>query len=355
MKDEYLFLWAQWGVLNCDRHKALINKFGNLQRAWNAANLEILRGLGVTNDTARNLLEAKSKISFEQIMDVVQQFQIKLLYVEDSDYPENLKNISKPPPFLFVRGKLPSFHKSLAIVGTRAHSDYGRNITERFTADLAREGFVIVSGLALGIDSIAHRATVECNGTTVAVLGSGVDKIYPSSNHRLADDILRSGGAIVSVFPLGTPALPHHFPQRNVIVAGLTLGTLVTEGGVKSGALITAREALNEGRGVFAIPCNVAKLVLSGTNQYIRESKAKLVENIDHILEEFRMQGTLMKQEQEFTDDERFILERLGCDGKSMDQLFDETTYDIPQLANILVGLQLKSVVNQEYNRWVLA
>jgi len=355
MSDEYIYLWAQWGILTCDRHLAVLRKYGDLEKAWHEVTPQFLEGLRMSSDSVKVAMEIKAKISFEQIQDIVKRFKAGILYVEDDEYPYNLKNLSKPPPFLFVRGELPSFHKSISIVGTRAHSDYGRNSAQKFTADLVREGFVIVSGLALGIDSISHRTAIENGGITVAVLGSGVDKIYPSSNYRLAQDILSSNGAIVSAFPLGTQPFPHHFPRRNMVIAGLTQGALVIEGGRKSGALITADQSLKEGRSVFAIPCNIASLALSGTNNLIRNSEAKLVENVDHILEDFGLKGTFMKEAQDFNQDERVILEKLANSGRSMDKLFEETTYNIPELANILVGLQLKGVVTQEYNKWVLA
>jgi DNA processing protein len=355
MHDEYTYLWAQLGILTHQGYTTLLKKFGSLKDAWHKVTPEILRGIQLHTDTIEKAFETKERLSFEQIMECMREKDIKLYTLEDEDYPDTLKNIKCPPPFLFVRGQLPSFHRSLSVVGTRAHSDYGKHATEKFTADLVRSGFVIVSGLALGIDSIAHRITLEHNGITVAVLGSGVDNIYPPSNYRLAMDILSNGGAIISSYPLGSPAFPYHFPERNCIVAGLTQGTLVVEGGIKSGARITAKEALNYGRSVFAIPTNISNYSLSVTNFLVRNSEAKLVENADHILEDFNMQGTLMKAEPELTTDERFILERLALNGKTMDQLFEETTFNIPQLANILVMLQIKGVVDREYNRWVLA
>lgn len=354
MKDEYLYLWAQWGILTCDRHAAIIEYFGDLETAWHRIGRDFLRGLRMSDEKIDAALEIKNRISLEQILDLVRQFHVRVYYVRDADYPELLKNLSKPPPFIFVRGSLPSFHKSISVVGTRAHSDYGRNVAERFTADLSRDGFVVVSGLALGIDTVAHRITVQSGGITVAVLGSGVDKIYPSSNYRLAQEILSSGGALVSAFPLGTPAYPHHFPQRNYIVAGLTLGTLVVEGGERSGALITADAALAEGRAVFAVPSNISNLALSGTNKLIRNSAAKLVENADHILEDFGMKGALMSELKSYTQEELLVLERLSFGAKNVDELLQETTFNIPELAEIILTLQIKNALTHEGNRYAL-
>ena len=352
MKDKYYYLWAQWGILTCDRHSAIIRHFGDLETAWNKITPQFMSGLRMSPDKIREAFDIRNRISFEQTMDIMKACNAKLFYIEDDDYPETLKNLSKPPPFLYVRGKLPSFQRSLAVVGTRAHSDYGRHMTEGFVSDLVRQDFVVVSGLAFGIDSIAHRTTLREGGITVAVLASGVDIISPASNHGLAMEILESDGAIVSTFPLGTTAQPHYFPRRNLIIAGLTKGTLVIEGGVKSGALITARDALDENREVFAVPSRVSSSINSGTNKIIRESKAKLVENISHIMESFGMKIDDVKQIRDLDEDERLILEKLSLEGKTMDELFDETEFNIPQLAQILIRLQLKGIVRQEYTCW---
>jgi DNA processing protein len=352
MKDKYYYLWAQWGILTCDRHNAIITHFGDLETAWHKITPQFMSGLRMNSEQVKEAIEVRNRISFEQTMDIVKAYNVKLLYIEDDDYPENLKHLSKPPPFLYVRGKLPSFQRSLAVVGTRAHSDYGRHVTEDFVSDLVRQDFVVVSGLAFGIDSIAHRRTIRDGGITVAVLASGVDKITPSSNYNLGMEILESDGAIVSTFPLGTIPQPKYFPRRNMIIAGLTKGTLVIEGGSKSGALITAKNALDEGREVFAIPERISNFKDSGTNKYIRESRAKLVENIEHIMESFGMNIDDSKKIRDFNEDEKIILDHLALDGKTMDQLFRVTEFNIPQLSYILVTLQLKKVVRKEGVRW---
>jgi len=354
MKDEFLFLWAQWGILNLHQMQVVLKHFGDFERAWKEVTPEFLRQLGMRFDKAQRVFEIRDKLSFSATLDVVQQFGIQLYFWEDEAYPAPLKALETAPPFLFVRGKLPSFHKSIAIVGTRSMSAYGQAMTERFTSDLIREGFVVVSGLARGVDSVAHRTTLQNGGRTVAVMGTGVDLIYPSSNHRLAQEILESGGALMSSFPLGTPGLAHHFPKRNSIVAGLTRGTLVIEGGVKSGALITARLALDYGREVFAVPGNVTQLALSGTNHLIRNTMAKLVENAEHVLEDFGMQVQAQAISHDFSKAERSILEQLTTGPKNMDELLAQTVFDVPQLSELLIYLQLKSAVAQQGERWSL-
>ena len=347
-------MFAQWGIFTTEQCRIILNKFGSFKAAWKGLSYEDIHNLNVRGEKAERVLEIRERISFEQMMKVVRELEVKVCFVDDADYPVTLKQMENGPPFLFVRGKLPDFHKALAVVGTRSCTDYGRLVTKRFTADLVRHGFVVVSGLATGIDSVAHKTTLENNGITVAVLGSGVDVITPNSNHRLAQNIIQSGGAIISTYPLGTLAKRHHFPDRNIIIAGLCQGTLVTEAGQHSGALITAREAHELGREVFAVPNDINKYALSGTNEYIRGSKAKLVDNIGHILEDLKMQIKDMRQILDLSHDERILLERLASGGKTIDDLVIETTFDIPKLCEIILQLQLKNAIAEQNNRFVI-
>lgn len=353
MNDEYLFLFAQWNAFNAEQCRLILNRFGSFKSAWKELTIADIRELNIRADKASRVLEIRERISFEDIMTQVREFGVKVYFVDDNDYPETLKN-ANPPPFLFVRGNLPPFYKAMAVVGTRSATDYGRNVAKRFTSDLVRHGFVIVSGLAIGIDSVAHQTTLELNGITVAVLGSGVDIISPTSNYRLAHEILQSGGAVVSAYPLGTQAQRHHFPERNSIISGLCQGTLIIEGGMHSGAMHTAKAAHEQGREVFAVPNDVNKYALSGTNHLIRTSQAKLVENINHIVEDFQMQLKNMHLEIELTHDERILMERLSGGGKTMDELVIETTFDIPKLSELILKLQLKNAITEQEYRWVI-
>ena len=196
--------------------------------------------------------------------------------------------------------------------------------------------------------------TLKNNGITIAVLGSGVDHIYPRTNINLAQKILNSGGAIISEYPLGTPASKHHFPLRNRIISGLSKGALIIEGGAKSGALITARYALEQSREVFAIPNNITKVGLSGTNKLIRCCEAKLVENINHILEDFKMQPANFKKPIFFSSSESELIERIADCGKSIDELVMETHYNVAKLSEVFINLQLKGVVREVNRKWVI-
>lgn len=354
MTDQHLYLWAQWGILNFDQYQIVKKQFGDLETAWNKINSVFLQKLGFGREKAERVFEMKNGINFHQLVRRIEELNVRILCIDDDEYPKCLQSIQNPPVFLFVRGKLPPLHKSLGVVGTRAITDYGRLTTEKFVNGLVRNNFVIVSGLALGVDSCAHETTIKNNGITVAVLGSGVDHIYPSSNQSLAFRILKKGGAILSEYPLGTPALQHHFPMRNRIISGLSRGVLIVEGGIKSGALITARYALEQGREVFAVPNNITKLGLSGTNHLIRRSEAKLVEGVEHILEEFQMQPAQIKQQITFSPIESELIERIVNEGKSIDELVMETHYNVARLTEVFIGLQLKGVVREINRKWVI-
>jgi DNA processing protein len=210
--------------------------------------------------------------------------QTSMLFTElnyaDSQYPDILREISKPPQRLFMRGELPA-GIMVAIVGSRRPTKYGEDMTRRLAGELAAAGIAIVSGLAIGIDAIAHSAALEAGGCTVAVLGNGIDHIYPTRNHRLGERILDRGGAIISEHGPGTPALPHHFPMRNRIIAGMTRGVIVAEAAEASGSLITANLALDYNRVVMAVPGNVGNLTAAGPNHLLRRGAVLITESGD--------------------------------------------------------------------------
>jgi len=355
MNDEYVYLWAQWGILNAEQYRFLLSKFGDLESAWGKITSKFLIEIGFGREKAERVFQIRKSLNFKEIVAKVEDLNVKILCLGDEDYPSLLAEIHDPPPFIFVRGALPSFHKSLGVVGTRNITDYGRMVTDKMASALVYNGFVIVSGLALGVDACAHKTTIENKGITVAVLGSGVDMLYPSENVFLGKEILKNGGAIVSEYPFGTPPLTHHFPARNRIISGLSKGILVVEGGVKSGALITARFALEQGREVFAVPNNITKVSLSGTNHLIRRGEAKLVESVEHILEEFHLSTFSEQAVMDFDKDETSLLKILSSGGKTMDELIAGTAWNIARLSEMMTNLSLKKAVREEGVKWVIA
>lgn len=353
--NQYLYLWAQWGVLNFQQYQQLTQEFSSLQEAWDKITPEHFRRWGMGEEKIGRIFDIRSKLDFQHLVQTLEEIDGHILSLDSPDYPERLKQITNPPPFLFVRSQLPSLHKALAVVGTRAATSYGKQVAEKLTTGLVHQGFVIVSGLAMGIDTFAHQTTIENQGITVAVLGSGVDQIYPAANQRLAEAILQSGGAIVSTYPLGTPAMPHHFPERNEIVAGLSRGVLVIEGSLKSGALITARLALEQGREVFAVPHDITRKGLEGTHHLIRRGEAKLVSAVEDILEEFQL--SLHDQPSLFqpSSEHKPLLSALEKEPKTADELSQILSLPIPDLTGQLVELSLQGAVVQVGERWALS
>lgn len=269
---------------------------------------------------------------------------------DDADYPKLLKEIYDPPFCLFVKGKLKNDGYNLAVVGTRKFSNYGKQITEEIVEPLASQGITIVSGLAYGIDGIAHKATLEVGGTTIAVLGSGINRahIFPKEHARLAEEIVEKGGAVISEYPPGTIPTRYTFPRRNRIVAGMSLGTLVIEAPEESGALITAQCALDNGRDVFAVPQNINSENSVGPNNLIKNG-AKLITNYQEILEALNLQEikNFIDNKQIIPDSpiEEKILNCLSKEPQHVDLIIKETKLDSPTVNSNLTLMEMKGKV----------
>uniref|UniRef100_A0A7V3J8W6 DNA-protecting protein DprA n=1 Tax=candidate division CPR3 bacterium TaxID=2268181 RepID=A0A7V3J8W6_UNCC3 len=275
---------------------------------------------------------------------------MKKIAQDDANYPFLLSKIFDPPSFLYYEGELPKEDEVLvAVVGSRACTPYGRQVAEEISYNLAKEGITIVSGLALGIDSVAHRAALTAKGKTIAVLGSGLDVIYPSSHMKLAKEIIENGGALISEFSPGTPPLPHHFPLRNRIISGISQGIIVVEAGFKSGALITARCALEQGREVFAVPGSIYSLNSQGSNSLIKMG-AHVVTNFLDVLDVLNLKPktktkTKRKEIKCETKEEAILLALLGPEPVSIDKLHALSKLDIAVVTSTLVMLEIKGLV----------
>lgn len=261
----------------------------------------------------------------------------RVLNLSDNSYPYLLKNIFDPPKRLNISGDLPDFnlHPPIAVIGSRKPTEHGERMAFELAGSLANAGFTIVSGLAYGVDSIAHRGCLDKNGVTVAVLGSGLEHIYPPIHEKLADEIVQKGGAVISEYEAKELPLQHHFPERNRIISGLSLGVVVVEAAIASGTLITARSALEQGREVFAVPGLAGNVNTAGTHRLIREGAA-LVESAQDIID--IMSPRLSKEwnakfsGQSFGigDKERRLLDLLGNKPKPVDLLIEESGF-LPQ------------------------
>ncbi len=278
---------------------------------------------------------------------------VRFITYWDEVYPERLKQITDPPPVLFCKGDLVGPDEVyVAVVGTRNPTAYGRVVTERLCRDLAERGVSVVSGLARGIDTIAHRATLRAGGRTVAVLGSGLDIVYPGENRELARKISRQG-ALLSELPLGSKPDAPNFPRRNRIIAGMCVGVVIVEAGEKSGALITARYALEQNREVFAVPGNVTSEKSRGTNRLIKEG-AKLVETADDILDEIRPQLPSLLREvrkaqktPELAGLEKRVFDVLSDEPKHIDDLASELDEEPGRVLAALLSLELQNLATQ--------
>jgi len=273
---------------------------------------------------------------------------IRILKIEDKNYPKLLKEIKEPPKVLYYRGELNPGDQCFAIVGTRRCSDYGKQVALEMAGDLAEAGLIIVSGLAPGIDTFAHTATVERKKRTIAVLGTGIDEktTYPQSNLKLAQRILETGGCLISEYPPGTPGSKFTFPQRNRIISGLSLGVLVVEAKEKSGALITANWAKKQGRKIFAIPGLIHSLNSKGPH-YLIKNGAKLVENANDILEELNLpKSTHPGEVLGETEEENLILETLKEGPLDIDKIIEKTKLPAATVASTLSILEIKGKVS---------
>jgi len=300
----------------------------------------------------------------EELIKKAQEMGVELLSLEDEGYPDLLKHIYDPPPILYVKGQdLNPNDKTIAIVGTRKASRYGKEVAKKLAFELASLGITIVSGMASGIDTSAHKGALEAKGKTVAVFGCGVDVIFPSENRSLASEI-ESSGALVSEFPLGTGTEKGNFPRRNRIISGLSLGVIMVEGHYDSGAMITAKFALDQGREVFAVPGNVELDQSKGPHWLIKQG-AKLVESVEDVLEELHMVMPKKVDSRELkvespsislgtsrdysnlSPEEQKIITVLSLEPKHIDTISVETALSIPQVSSLLMMLEVKKVVRQ--------
>ncbi len=273
---------------------------------------------------------------------------IKEVSIKDENYPEGLRHIAVPPEMLYIRGELlASDANAVAIVGSRKCTHYGKQVAYDLANALARRGVIVVSGMALGIDAEAHKGALDAGGRTIAVLGTGVDdaSIYPHTHKPLAERIVRAG-AVLSEFEPGTPAYPGNFPQRNRIIAGLAYGTVIVEADERSGSLITARFALDQGKEVFAVPGQIYSRTTRGVHRLIQEG-AKLITSVEDILEELPqlVTTTVAQQDTTLTEDEARIIELIAREPAQVDHLIEQLALPSHATLGLLAMLELKDKI----------
>lgn len=348
---EYWIAFATVDGIGPAKTRRLYERFGTLARAWREP-ASALTAAGIDGAAVRAFLTARQKLDPEAELTRLDRAGIQAITWDDEDrYPNLLRHVANPPVVLYQRGELlPQDDVAVAIVGTRAPSQYGRQVAQRLAGELAGKGVTIVSGLARGVDAEAHRAALEAGGRTIAVLGSGLDVIYPREHAGLAREVAKHG-TVLSDYPLGSKPDAVHFPARNRIVSGLSLGTIVVEAGDTSGALITARFAGEQGRDVFAVPGSIFSKQSFGVHRLIQDG-AKLVATAQDVLDELNL-GMVAHQLQmpvsPEPDDpiEAALLATLTAEPAYIDDVARNANLPVSQVSSVLAMMELKGLVRQ--------
>ncbi len=354
MDDEKLY-WLAFSAFNGigpKRFALLKNYFGLAKKAWEAGERELL-AIGLGPRLTTKLLKFRRNFDPRSYFLRLREKKIECYFLDRSNYPESLKKTDNPPFVLYVKGVItPEDKLSVAVVGTRKMTGYGGQITESLVTELINARITVVSGLARGIDSMAHKAALKAGGRTIGVLACGLDIVYPPENFSLVKEIVNGRGAVISEFPLGMQPLPGSFPARNRIISGLSLGTVVIECPKKSGALITARHAAEQGREVFAIPGPVTSPNSAGPSHLIKMG-AKLVFDTNDILEELKIEpkSALGRKKQKSKQilaenpEEEVILSLIKSESKHIDELVRESGFDPGKVASIMSLMEIKGKV----------
>lgn len=326
----------------------LVEQLGSARAAWEASPQE-LRACGVDVKSLPLLLSRRREVNPDVELDRVQRFGARVLTWDDPDYPAALRQTYGCPAILYVLGDIrPEDDDALAIVGTRRPSLYGRELAAKVTPLLVQQGLTIVSGLAVGIDTIAHRSALEAGGRTISVLGSGLDVVYPSQNRGLAQRIGRQG-AVITEFAMGTQPDAYNFPPRNRIISGLSLGSLIVEAGEKSGALLTANFAVDQNREVFAFPGRVTDRNSDGCNKLIKQGQAKLVTSVEDILDELNLETTPRQVPIDYpigaNQSESTVLALLSAQPIHIDDLGRQAALTAPQITSTVTMLELRGLI----------
>jgi DNA processing protein len=327
----------------------LVERCGSLEAAWHADPFE-LASAGLDGKTSAALLATRAKVNLDAALERAARMGVALLTLDDAGYPALLREIGGAPPLIYVRGQLEALDDwAVAVVGTRAPTAYGSEAAHTIAGELAAAGVCVVSGLALGVDTVAHEAALAAGGRTVAVLGSGVDLPYPARNRRLAERIMGQG-ALVSDYPLGTAPAAANFPPRNRLISGLSRATLVVEAGEQSGALITVGFALDQGRDVFAVPGPIFARQSAGCNRLIR-SGAGLARGAADILADLDLTAATVQREARAVlpddPDEAAVLALLTGEPRHIDELGREAGLAAHVVAAALAVLELKGLARQ--------
>lgn len=340
--------------------RSLCNILGSPQAIFTAEREKLSAAQGIGPTVVEKIIEQRSAIRPDEELKRAAGLKAEIITPVDENYPKILAKIHDPPLALYVRGKLlPGDQHAIAVVGSRHTTIYGRETAESLAYQLAHAGFTVVSGLARGIDTFAHRGALKAKGRTLAVLGGGMDSIYPPENITLAEEIAESG-AVISEFPIGKKPDKTTFPIRNRIVSGLSMGVVVVEAGLTSGALITANQALEQGRCVFAVPGRIDSPASKGTHMLIKNG-ARLVESVDDILQEFEFLIPRPKPGESrnaglfppLDENEKKIVQNLEEGELNVDEIIRKTGIGANHIGAILLGLEMKRMIKLQPGRMI--
>ncbi len=335
--------------------RQLLAKFKDPKAIFNASYRDIVSVEGINEKVGNAVKEFSDWVSVDKEIETIQKENCGILTLADPAYPQYLFNTYNPPPVLYMHGEIEgSDDLAIAIVGSRIPDHYGEQATRKIARGLSERGITVVSGMARGIDSIAHRAALEAGGRTIAVLGSGLDVIYPPENRLLYEKITKSG-AVLSEFQLGTKPEQKNFPRRNRVISGLSLGVVVVQATQKSGSLITASYALDQNREVFAVPGRITSALSKGTN-WLLKNGAKPIDSAEDIIKEIALLGDLEPRKKELkkpkplpelSPDQTAVYTKLGEDPIHIDQITRECGMDSSKILSILLYLELHDLVRQ--------
>jgi DNA processing protein len=343
------------------RVRALLDRFSEPQAILAATKADLMQVEGVGEEVARSITSWREKVNLDGELQRIEKAAVQVVTRDDTEYPKNLREVYDPPIILYVKGTLSERDAlAIAIVGSRRTTLYGQDMARKLAYQLARVGMTVVSGLARGIDTAAHTGALQAKGRTVAVIGCGIDIVYPAENEKLAKEIVEKGGAVVTEFPFGVKPDRQNFPMRNRIISGWTLGTVVVEANLKSGALITANQAAEQGRQVFAVPGRADSILSRGTNKLIKDG-AKLTEDAEDILGEFEYLLPKRATEQAeagsggggtkpalvLSDMEEKVMAQLGREETAIDDIIRASGLTTACVSATLLTLEMKRLVRQ--------
>ncbi len=351
-ENDYLMWLSCILSLGVGRANYLLQYFGSAEEIWRASSKELSEKFNISEKVLHKMVETKNEELMEKRLEKLEHLGIKFIGISEKEYPYMLKEIQEPPIGIYVIGELPKEEvPKVSIVGSRRCSPYGSDVAYKFSKELAEKGIVVISGMAEGIDSVAHRGALDGGGETIAVFGNGADICYPAFNGELKKRIIKSG-CVISEYPPGIKPQPYYFPARNRIISGMSLATIVVEAKEKSGTLITVGQALEQGRDVFAVPGNITNERSRGTNELIKQGAYVLTKTED-ILDVLGIEANQnnkinnKKLEVPLATDEKLVYDCISSEPISVDELIIKTGKEIGKLQYILTLLEIKGVVQK--------